>query len=555
MRTARFWLAVSLAAAGAVSPVRPETLYNGIELPSPWPPRQQPVTAEPPALPSYLTSPPAVIPIDLGRQLFVDYFLIEDTDLRRHFHPAEPYAANPVLRPDRPWERYRNRGEAMAFSDGVWYDPLDRYFKAWYVAGEDKATALARSVDGVHWEKPLYDVVPGTNIVFVGERDSGVVWLDQEEKNPQRRFKFVYSHRQDKPLSLYDSADGIHWGKEVALSPPMGDRTTAFWNPFRHVWVLSLRTSGPGPRPVEHYKLPGDAVRMRHYLENPDLAAALRWAPGEPVPWIGADRLDPVRVDLGIRDELYNLDGVGYESVLLGLFSIWHGQRERTVADKPDDIAVGFSRDGFHWDRPYRSAFIPLSEDPSAWNHSNVQSVGGCCLVVGDRLYFYMSGRAGAPLGPGDNATGLATLRRDGFVSMDADSRAGFLTTRAVRFHGRYLFVNVASADGELRAEVLDASNRPIAPFTLENCSPVRVDNTLQAVGWKGGDDLSALAGQPVKFRFHLRDGSLYSFWVSPDRSGASHGYVAAGGPGFTGPTDTEGAAIYAHGFARRALN
>ena len=41
--------------------------------------------------------------------------------------------------------------------------------------------------------------------------------------------------------------------------------------------------------------------------------------------------------------------------------------------------------------------------------------------------------------------------------------------------------------------------------------------------------------------RFTLRRGRLYAFWVSPERSGASHGYVAAGGPGFTGPTDTVG--------------
>jgi len=54
---------------------------------------------------------------------------------------------------------------------------------------------------------------------------------------------------------------------------------------------------------------------------------------------------------------------------------------------------------------------------------------------------------------------------------------------------------------------------------------------------------LAKLAGQPVRFRFHLKNGALYSFWVSPDASGASHGYVAAGGPGFTGPTDTVGAA------------
>jgi hypothetical protein len=44
-----------------------------------------------------------------------------------------------------------------------------------------------------------------------------------------------------------------------------------------------------------------------------------------------------------------------------------------------------------------------------------------------------------------------------------------------------------------------------------------------------------------VCFRFHLSNGELYAFWVSPEESGANHGYVAAGGPGLTGPKDTVG--------------
>jgi hypothetical protein len=66
---------------------------------------------------------------------------------------------------------------------------------------------------------------------------------------------------------------------------------------------------------------------------------------------------------------------------------------------------------------------------------------------------------------------------------------------------------------------------------------------------------LTKLAGTPVKFRFHLRAGSIYSFWVNPDQSGASHGYVAAGGPGFTGPLDTVGSAIYEHCCATEELH
>ena len=46
----------------------------------------------------------------------------------------------------------------------------------------------------------------------------------------------------------------------------------------------------------------------------------------DPTWWLGADSLDRVRDDLKTNPELYNLDAVGYESVMLGFFTIW---RER----------------------------------------------------------------------------------------------------------------------------------------------------------------------------------------------------------------------------------
>jgi len=136
-------------------------------------------------------------------------------------------------------------------------------------------------------------------------------------------------------------------------------------------------------------------------------------------------------------------------------------------------------------------------------------------------------------------------MRRDGFASMDADKELGVLTTRPVRFQGKYLFVNVDTPKGALRVEVLNLDGKVVKPFAFDNCNPVAGDTTLQQVTWKDSEDLSTLAGQPVRFRFHLKDGRLYSFWVSPDKSGASYGYVAGGGPGFVGPRDTVGQQAY----------
>jgi len=522
-----FFIAFALANASG------EVLYNGIRLATPWPPRLPAVTAEP-VEPPYLLSPPGVIPIDVGRQLFVDDFLVESTGLKRVFHQAEYHPASPVLKPDRPWEASGKGPAAMVFSDGVWYDPQDRLFKMWYMSGYVQDVAYAISEDGIHWRKPELDVRPGTNIVYQGYRDSTTVWLDLEEKDPARRYKLFLVRRQPKwALDLYFSPDGIHWGGKVASSPPaIGDRTTAFWNPFRRVWVYSIRA--------------GNSLgRIRNYREHPDVVEGLLWKPGEALPWVGADRLDPMREDLKVPPQLYNLDCVAYESLLLGMFSIWRGQP--AGRPKPNDLVAGFSRDGFHWSRPDRRPLVPVSERFGDWNWGNIQSAGGVCLVVKDKLYFYVSGRAGdgRTSDSGVCSTGLATLRRDGFASLEAGAQPAALTTRKLIFHGRRLFVNAAAKNGELSAEILDAEGKVVAPFSRRNSLPVHTDSTLTPLQWKGARDLAAVSGKPVKIRFWLRNAALYSFWVSPGESGASYGYVAAGGPGFTGPVDTAGRAAY----------
>ena len=80
-----------------------ETLYNGIVLPDVWPPQRKELKREPMS-PPYLKNPPKVIPVDVGRQLLVDDFLIEQSDLQRTFHRATLHQINPVVKADQPWE-------------------------------------------------------------------------------------------------------------------------------------------------------------------------------------------------------------------------------------------------------------------------------------------------------------------------------------------------------------------------------------------------------------------------------------------------------------------
>ena len=535
-----FLLLVLAGAAFASDPTSPdqgEILYNGIRLPSPWPPAVDTLTRQP-MDPPYMRSLPNSLPIDVGRQLFVDDFLIEQSTALRTYHQARYHPVCPVLLPDQPWETNTvSKGHpaptAMVFSDGVWYDPQDRLFKMWYMGGYVQSTCYAESQDGINWVKPLLDVKPSTNCVLDKPRDSATIWLDHDAVDSAQRYKLFLIHRGESGYLglLYVSADGIHWADPPAQAKIHGDRTTMFYNPFRKKWVYSLRCDYAG------------MGRSRRYRENDDVFAGLTMDPNQETLWVGADRNDRPRLDLPAAPELYNLDAVAYESLMLGLFTIWPGQPADRA--KPNYVCLGFSRDGFHWHRPDHRPFMDVSEQYGDWNWGNVQSAGGGCLIVGDELYFYVSGRSGVQGSPASGvcATGLAVLRRDGFASMDAGKKECTLTTRPVRFSGNYLFVNSDSRKGRLQVEVLDVNDRVLAPYTKNNCVAVKTDETLQRVTWKGASDLAALAGQTVKFRFYLRQSRLYAFWVSRETSGSSNGYVATGGPGFTGPTDTVGSA------------
>jgi hypothetical protein len=256
--------------------------------------------------------------------------------------------------------------------------------------------------------------------------------------------------------------------------------------------------------------------------------------------------MDPPRQYVD-ASQLYNLDCVAYESLMLGLFTIWRG--EGTDREKPNDICLGFSRDGFHWTRPDRAPFIGVSERVGDWNWANVQSAGGCCLVMDDRLFFYVSGRQGVPGTdlPGVCSTGLATLRRDGFASINDDAssdgpvrvydgRLRQVTTRPVRFSGKHLFVNADVARGNLRVEVLDIGGRVIQ--NAYSRPVASVDGTRLCVTWDSRETLERLAGEAVRFRFLLNTGRLYAFWISASDRGASGGYLAAGAPGYSRPLD-----------------
>ena len=97
------------------------TLHNGIVLPEQWPPSMIDDGVRREMSLPYISNKPTVISVNLGRQLFVDDFLIAETDMERVSHKAMFYENNPVLAPDKEWEYTFERAPyAAPFSNGIW---------------------------------------------------------------------------------------------------------------------------------------------------------------------------------------------------------------------------------------------------------------------------------------------------------------------------------------------------------------------------------------------------------------------------------------------------
>jgi hypothetical protein len=127
-------------------------------------------------------------------------------------------------------------------------------------------------------------------------------------------------------------------------------------------------------------------------------------------------------------------------------------------------------------------------------------------LVVGDELWLYYSGYDEAhDLLPYQSAIGLAKMRKDGFVSLDADEVAGEIVTK--RFSGR-----IRGDAGELqRTRRFGAGGtarrrrQSDSRVCRSECEPLEGDAVRKVVAWKDKKELRAAPVRCVSDSFSTK--------------------------------------------------
>lgn len=404
---------------------------------------------------------------------------------------------------DKPWESFIVNAWCTVMEDEgryrMWYEAYDKTYSSDY----DARYCYAESADGIHWEKPSLGLVEfdgsrDNNIVFhkFGERSvhGGTVFKDPNAP-AHERYKFVFLSNDGAVWGAV-SPDGIHWNlcdHGPILHVGSDTQTVCFWDDRLSRYVIYCRLWDP-TRSVGR----AESTDFRAF---PDASRVL-----------ACDAKDPDDADL------YNNAALKYpwaDNAYFIFTSMYHHNADNL------DVHLAVSRDGIHWWRPERRPFIPNGE-PGAMDDTSVYCGVGA-LKMGEEIwmYYHASRCKHNEVYPQnqsyDGVITRAVLRLDRYVAMNAGLVPAELITHPLTFTGTRLELNAdVRPGGFVRVALEDTEGNSLPGFALDDCVPVEGDSVRHVVRWTGGQDLSALAGRPVRMRIVARDASLFAFQFAP---------------------------------------
>ncbi len=387
--------------------------------------------------------------------------------------------------------------------------------RMWYMRHQNQVL-YAESADGVAWQRPelgLVEVDGSTrnNTLPIRLHSPSVIY-DPTDADPQRRYKMFGVSRapENAGYCTAHSADGYSW-QFYPANPVLtgGDTCCLVRDPASGDYLAFHKRYGT------HC---GNRCRLVYLSSSPDLQS---WS--EPTLVMAPDEIDDAqtRAEGGLFSQFYHMSAIPYGGMWLGFVTHFRHTGppaekgpEQSPADGPIDVQLVHSRDGRSWSRcADRSPVIP--NGPHAYDAGCILGVANGPIVTEDEVWLYYTGITtthGGYMPKKQITVARAAWRLDGWVSLDAAQAPGTVETTPMPANGRRLIVNVDATGGELRAELLDASQTPLPDYRLADCRPVVGDGVRQPIQWETHSELPA--GRPVSVRFQFSNASLYSFSI-----------------------------------------
>ena len=295
----------------------------------------------------------------------------------------------------------------------------------------------------------------------------------------------------DAGMCVAFSSDGVHWVKHSNNPVLYAQKTEESISDVMDVMYDS--NSGKFFVYAKGWADPWPSYRLIVHSESDDF---IRWTKPHPVIRHAFDDSDP---------QSYGMPVSQYETVYLGLLRSYKLPGDMTI-----DVQLTISHDNELWSRVGGMAtFIPVGEEGS-WDDGMIFT--SSLVVRDDTIEIFYGGWDG----PHDSRNrraqiSVARLRKDGFISLDAGSSPGSVTTRKLQGVCGGLFVNADAEGGWLKAEVLDAAGNVLPGYSLDDCLPVTGDDVNINVQWRNKNELPR-SDEDLRLRFVIQNASLYSF-------------------------------------------
>ncbi len=448
--------------------------------------------------------------VDIGNRLepFVDGRLIDQlTDARLTPHAPQPREV--VLKFDQPWEGLYS-GYTTVLKAGKMFRLYYRGMPAARHALDTEVACVAESEDGIHWTKPKLGLfeVQGTkdnNVVLARHRacHNFAPFLDTNPDAPaDQRYKAL-GGTGAPGLIAFVSPDGIRWTelqKEPVITKGAFDsQNNAFWSESEQQYVCYFRVFRDGKRWIARTT----SEDLIHWAEPVDLELD-----GKPRQHLYTNQIHPYvrapHIYIGLPTRFFPGRRVVTEEEAKAIGT----PTERNYANDCTDILLCSARGGTELKRMFLEAFIRPGVDLRNWTSRANYAARGIVETGPGELSIYVKHNSGYP------AVHMRryTLRLDGFVSVRAPYAGGEMITKPITYTGNRLTINYAtSAAGGLKVEIQTPDGKPIEGFALGDCPEIIGDRIEDTVRWKDGEDVSQLAGKPVRLRFVMNDADLYS--------------------------------------------
>ena len=487
------------------------------------------------------------LPVATDRYLFLDDTHVGSSRaVRRNFHQLWRLSHAPLIVADCPTDQIN-----VSMAGTVLRDTRNGSFVMWYHSqrftkeGQMYHICYARSTDGIHWEKPdvgTVEIAGSTshNVVArsydIGESPGVNLIHCPDEVDASRRFRRIYQRRNEGTFVAY-SPDGIHWEESRDFAFRGGDSTSAFYDTAGRRFVA---TKMEYPRIGPFLRRTPAVATSRDFRTWSDFRIIFQCDDVDDE--LVVERLEKRRAVLSygipahFHAEVNSMFSFNYGGLIVGIplmfdccgYDEWKGTPGGRGSGRDDcvtDIELAWCGDPDlkDWQRPAaRASFLPVSEPPQ-WD-CGFSQVADSPVRVGDELWFYYSGCDRSQQHPmytlddgwkfkqGELKSGIsvATLRLDGFASLDADRRGGEVTTKALRFEAERIMVNAVSYHG-IGVEILDEAGKTIPGYGPDECERLRGDSVRHEVRFREAE-VAALKGRTIRLRFRLHGAMLFSF-------------------------------------------